>query len=334
MTDTPLDPRYARLVALLYDELSPAEARALHDELLRDAQLRAEWKELQAARSLVRTWDVEESCPSFAFLEPPAQAADPGLDAMPALQANPGLTAPGPKVPGLRAVPGGVSGAGRPGPGRLVAYSGWGLAAAAFLILGLAGKGLRLERFPDGFAFGVGRSALEDGAGGLASSHRRANDGAVRTGGGALPGGRLALSASPFGYHPGVGVQNVAAGGDSYVTGRALDAHTEQLLELIGRVVSEERIRQQRDFAEMIRTAYGDLNDRQFAGYRDLRNRIDAVNVGLKLGQSGLIRNADGTTTPAIVDTLEVTKSRPGRLGRELKRGWRLGDFPNEPERP
>lgn len=277
MHDTPLDPRHARLVALLYDELPPDEAQDLREELARDASLRAEWMELQSTREMVTAWEVEETAPAFVFIEPPSAAA----------------TGPGGRIRGLR-------------PGRIAAWSGWGLAAAAFLVFGLAGAGVRYERHADGFSLHLGGRPT---GGATLAAHDR----------GGVP-------ARPGGY-----IQTVAALGDTYVTSEALEAHTEQLLQLIGRVVSEERLRQQREIKELIVDTYGDINDRQVAGYRDLRGRIDAVNTGIKLGQSGLVRNPDGTTAPAIVDTLEAMKPF---LRQRWQRGWRLGDFPNEPERP
>lgn len=79
----------------------------------------------------------------------------------------------------------------------------------------------------------------------------------------------------------------------------------------------------------MLRTVYSDLNDRQFTGYRDLRGRIEAVNVGILLGRSGSGTKPDGTSLTVPADTLKF-KTRPRQPNG---RNWKYGDFADEPER-
>ncbi|MDM7915765.1 MAG: hypothetical protein QUU85_10965, partial [Candidatus Eisenbacteria bacterium] len=69
---SPLDPRWEKLVALLYGELPPEEEQSLRMEIESDAALRAEWEEISGARSLLQSWEVPETAkePSFVFVTP------------------------------------------------------------------------------------------------------------------------------------------------------------------------------------------------------------------------------------------------------------------------
>jgi hypothetical protein len=54
MSDPTLEPVRDRMVRALYDELPPADRRALEEEIASDPDLRREWDELREARSLLR----------------------------------------------------------------------------------------------------------------------------------------------------------------------------------------------------------------------------------------------------------------------------------------
>lgn len=309
--DSPLDPRHARLVALLYDELPPEEERALRAELARDAALRQEWDELNAARGFLSAWEIEERTPSFVFVEPPAGA--PGT-AAPDAAGRPG--APLTLVRGAR---------------RALAWSGWGVAAAALLFVALAGNGARVERLDNGFAFRFNNA-------GPRQAGSRGGDSALAGAGAAADSPSLALlNRSPrerLGLSGGTpisltGVGPADPGGETFVTPADLSAHQDQMVNMVVRMLNEERARQDREWTSMLRSVYSDLNDRQFTGYRDLRGRIEAVNVGLMLGRSGAGTKPDGTTITVPADTLKF-KTRPRQPNG---RNWKYGDFADEPER-
>lgn len=315
--DSPLDPRHSRLVALLYDELPPDEEQALRAELARDPALRAEWDELSATRGCLAAWEIEERTPSFVFMEPPARTngadADGGLAQSPAGARR-----------GLRLLP---------GMGPLLTWSGWAVAAAALLFVALAGRGTRFERLDNGFAlhFARGGSAPAPALAGLTPGERArlglsASASAEPDAPSARGGETVALTSG--------GPTNPAAPGGgpadgSYVTGAELSAQTDQMVNMFARMMNEERSRQAREWTSMLRTVYSDLNDRQFTGYRDLRGRIEAVNVGILLGRSGSGTKPDGTSLTVPADTLKF-KTRPRQPNG---RNWKYGDFADEPER-
>ena len=113
------------------------------------------------------------------------------------------------------------------------------------------------------------------------------------------------------------------------MTGAELSAQIDQMVNMFARMMNEERSRQAREWTSMLRTVYSDLNDRQFTGYRDLRGRIEAVNVGILLGRSGSGTKPDGTSLTVPADTLKF-KTRPRQPNG---RNWKYGDFADEPER-
>jgi hypothetical protein len=67
MNETPLDPKRERMIAALYDELSPEERREFESWLEDDPQLRADWEELCAARSFLRSAPAGDLAPEMPF---------------------------------------------------------------------------------------------------------------------------------------------------------------------------------------------------------------------------------------------------------------------------
>jgi hypothetical protein len=67
MNETPLDRKRERMVAALYDELSPEERREFESWLEDDPQLRADWEELQAARGFLGSAAAADAVPEMAF---------------------------------------------------------------------------------------------------------------------------------------------------------------------------------------------------------------------------------------------------------------------------
>ncbi len=70
MTSDALDPRRQKMVAALYGELSPREEREFMAILDTDDELRAEWEELQGARSFLQQVEAGDSAPAFDLLMP------------------------------------------------------------------------------------------------------------------------------------------------------------------------------------------------------------------------------------------------------------------------
>ncbi len=137
MSHDELDPRLQKLVAALYGELDDAEEREVRDLLDADPALRAEFEELDAARTFLRGWE-EEPAPDHVFLAPPEWAA-------------------------------GASGGGRRGgeePGglrgwlaRLLPPPAWGFAGATAVLAVLILAGFRVDRLENGVAFRFGPAA-------------------------------------------------------------------------------------------------------------------------------------------------------------------------------
>ncbi|MBD3236861.1 MAG: hypothetical protein GF330_09165, partial [Candidatus Eisenbacteria bacterium] len=75
MTGESLDPIRQKMVAALYGELPADAERELQAALAEDAELRAEWEELQAARGFLREAEHPEPAPSFVFTTPEPQRA-------------------------------------------------------------------------------------------------------------------------------------------------------------------------------------------------------------------------------------------------------------------
>ncbi len=67
MTDKPLDPRFDRLIASLYSELSAEEEREFQAELASDKALKAEWDELRGTQQWLSTVKAEESSFEYEF---------------------------------------------------------------------------------------------------------------------------------------------------------------------------------------------------------------------------------------------------------------------------
>ena len=66
MSNKPIDPRYDKLIAALYGELSPEEERAFLAELETDSALKAEWEALNETRAFVAAARTEENAFEYA----------------------------------------------------------------------------------------------------------------------------------------------------------------------------------------------------------------------------------------------------------------------------
>ena len=127
--DTVLDEQRDRMVAALYGELGEPELQTLHAAIAADAELQADWRELQAMRQLIQ---IAEEAPAAVA---PAPATTPSHP--------------------IRRVLASFSSS------RLAA-SGLGFAMAATLFMVLLIGGLRVDRTPNGLLVRLDGSIASD----------------------------------------------------------------------------------------------------------------------------------------------------------------------------
>jgi hypothetical protein len=136
MTDQPLDRWRDRMVAALYGELDEEEMRQLSEELERNAELAAEWRELNEARAMLARLSDAEPAGEFRF------------DPQPEVSRGSGSVVPFPRW-------------------RWAMASAAGFAAAATLFLALIVAGLRIDHTSAGLLVRFGGGADQPGAVGL-----------------------------------------------------------------------------------------------------------------------------------------------------------------------
>jgi len=226
MADHPLDGKMEKLVALLYGELPPDEAKEMRERLLREPDLRAAWEELTAARSFLEEAAVEEEAPSFVFLNDARSRR--------------------PRARGLRWIP---------------ALAPWAAAAAALVVAVVSWNEARVARHEAGRAHLAAAASAEQAAASAGSSERSATLAA------SLQMRPTAPAAQP-------------AGGD-YVKREDLDAYTVEVGETMTALLNEYGRRRDEDLANVMQVALSELAERQGSDYRDLRDRIDNVALGL-----------------------------------------------------
>jgi hypothetical protein len=261
---TPADPRHERLVALLYGELSSAEAEALRLEIDRDPGLGRDWEEIRSAREALGSLPDVEPIPGAswdamdgAFVRRPASGL--GRRPIASLRSN---ARPRARI--------------RDRIRRLLAGPAWGAAAAALVLLVLGLARFRVERVDHGFAFTVGAGSAE-----LESTR-----GIARGGPGPAPAGNR----GPLGDV--AGLTGTVAGGEigtvrsaSYVTREELRGFATDLSRNLAVVLDQRAGQRDADMAAWMQTAFQEISRRQTAGYGDLRGRIEQVGIGLARGQ-------------------------------------------------
>jgi hypothetical protein len=141
----PPDPWAERLIALLYDELSPGEAQAVRREIDANADLRRSWEEVQTAREALGALAHEELGAAPAWVSAGVRVSDRRGRGFPSRRSRPAAR-PRDRVRDL------VSG------------SAWGLAAAALLLLTLGLARFRVERVENGLTFYAGTGPLKSTA--------------------------------------------------------------------------------------------------------------------------------------------------------------------------
>jgi len=279
MKEEPVDPRMEKLVASLYNELSPEEEREFQELLMKDPGLRAEWDDLVSTRSMLGAWEVEEKVPSFVMVDPePAR---------------------------VRPAAGFLTGV-RERFGSFFAVSGWAVAAAALLLMVFTLKGYRFERIDGGWAFrapGKNTTAPVLNQDQLATSNPTpAPVEAPKT----PEGGPVRETVTPQSQQSPV---QLVSGGD-YMTRQEFDRKSNEMVRVFAELMNDYRSRQDTEVANMVRTVYGQLNERQFADYRELRGRIEAVGLGLMAEQSRS-ETFDGSNRRSDLDSLSRESTTP-----------------------
>jgi hypothetical protein len=71
-----------------------------------------------------------------------------------------------------------------------------------------------------------------------------------------------------------------------YVTDQEFEEKSTAMMRMFAELMNDYRARRDVEMAAMLRSMYGQLNDKQFADYSELRGRIEAVGLGLMAEQS------------------------------------------------
>lgn len=248
MTDNPLDPRREKLIALLYGELGTDEERQLHEEIARDAALRSDWEELLATRQVLQKWEVAEQPPTYVFVDDQESAKEK--------------------------VRSGILGGWL---GRLRGFApatSWVFATAAIAIVALALTDFQVHRSNGSTTIGFGPPPAQK----LALGEPDDVDAAVP------------LEAAPTGQR---GPAQMVSGGDSvlppgsgsYITREEFEAYNFGMTRTMIALLDEYDRQRDQETTAFLRTAFGGVAERQDDNYRDLRNRIEALTVGMSEDQ-------------------------------------------------
>jgi hypothetical protein len=252
----PPDPRQQRLVALLYGELTDADAEATRREIDADPDLRRAWEEIRDAREALGELGVEAAGPAPAWSPLAEGSSLRSIGDSFQRRRQPGPQ-PSPQ-------PGRQPGAHRRHRLRELALgSAWGVAAAAVLLLALGLARFRVERVENGLAFRVG---------------------ATRATGGALPGavaGHGAGAAEPavtaaYGFPTPEPV---------YVTRDELSDYSAEIGRRLAVLLDDHARRRDTETAAWMQIAIEEMSRRQARDYGDLRYQIQQVGIGLARGQ-------------------------------------------------
>ncbi len=251
----------AQLIALLYGELHGAEAEALRGRIAADAELRAEWEELNGARTLLTGWEVEESAPRVVFVERAPKRRRSWF--------------------------------------RVPAAATWGLAAAAVLLISFGAAGLRVERLPSGVAFSLGRTRSisdrgDQAAGGPGGSGNVNASGTVNLGSRQNPAGSVALNPATLLDNAGStalvpsadgagAIRKVSgeAGNSPYMTKAEFDGYAQALGRTMLGLLTEYAARRDQETADFLRAAVTGLNTNQERNYDALRGQIQTLSIGV-----------------------------------------------------
>lgn len=282
MQDEPIDPRFEKLVALLYGELPEAEANVLRREIESDAALRSEFEDLSATRGLLAEWELPEKVPHFVFLR---DAEEGG---------------------GVMASVGGRASRWRAQIRGLLTATPWAVATAAILVAFLAWKDFRIDRTNGAIAFRFGgpvqEAPLLTDRGSASLEKPPVADGSHLPAG-ALEPGRL-VDATP-GQEAG-----------AYLTHAEFENYSDGMARTMVALLSEYSRRRDQELTGLLQGAFGRLNDRQVNDYAELRGRLDALQQGvtmqrtvtdsrldylMRTGAQGPLAPSDGSSDSAFV---------------------------------
>jgi hypothetical protein len=263
MTHEPLDALRQKMIAALYGELCEEEERELKARLAEDAELRADWDELQTARDFLKSAETEEPVPSFVFLGPPEDAAD-------------------------RSRAGSASGPASLPHGRRLwdlvrsPVAGFALAAAALVILIVAG--LRVDQTHEGLVLGFGpagepaRREMPAPATEIPALAEGSSYGTPL-----VPGaGRPAASTQPeYGGTISEPSGLSASDLDGYLTHAEFVAYAREINGLMQSMLSDQEDRRRAELAYVAHGLFDEMSSQHRQEYDELNGQIQQVWLGL-----------------------------------------------------
>lgn len=240
MRDGPIDPRFEKLVALLYGELSPEEERELRNRIAEDEELQRAWEDLVEARTALRAWnEAEEPVPSFVFLRDKTEAKEGGRN--PGASVRQGWRE---RLRGIVLVP-------------------WVTAAAAIVLSLLAIGDFRVVRNEKGWTVGFGAPPAPTGP--TAS----------------LPGVREDLAQSRGETFQQAAAEEVAGvpGVGPFLTRDEFEAYAAGMTQTMVALLNSYGREREREIGEVVQVALTGMAARQTTDYRDLRARLETLQL-------------------------------------------------------
>jgi hypothetical protein len=244
MKEGPLDPRIDKLVALLYGELPDEEAVRVRAMINADPDLSREWDELTETREMIGEWKLEEAeGPGFVF-----------VDDVPRAQAR-------------RRASGWIERI------RSIAFmTPWAITATAVLVAAFAiGGAFHVERKGGSIAFRFGRPPVTEILAAQNASIPNMQE-AVPLGGtpvsAVVATDRGIAGTKPDGIAP-------------YLTKQEFEAYSAGMMQTLVVLLNEYGKQHDKEIGAFLQTAITQVADRQTRDYGDLRNRIEALGVGV-----------------------------------------------------
>lgn len=282
MRDDLIDPRFEKLIALLYGELPEAEAAALRKEIESDAMLRAEYEDLSATRGFLAEWEVPEKSPHFVFLTDDRDARS------------------------VAATTSSLISRWRDQLRGLLTATPWAVATAAVLVAFLAWKDFRIDRTNGAIAFRFGPPAAESTL--MADRALSPVQGAPDPGSGRIPTGTLESGRLVD--------ATVPPEGSAYLTRAEFDEYSNGMTRTMVALLNEYSRRRDQELTGLLQGAFGRLSDRQVNDYAELRGRLDALQQGvtvqktvtdsrldylMRTGAQGSLTPSDGSSDSVLV---------------------------------
>jgi hypothetical protein len=264
MNDLPIDPRFEKLVALLYGELSAEEERQVRAMIAADEPLRQAWEDLVAARTALHEWEAQEPVPSFVFLReeeraPSAAAGTPGTAGRIRASWKERL--------------------------RAATMLPWATAAAALVISLLAIGDFRVIRSEQGWSVGFGAAPPPTLPAPQTASLPPGDPGEV---------GRLEGSSSmepALGQPAGEPVLAAADGTKPYLTKDEFQAYATGLTQTVVALLNDYGRERDREVAGLMQAALTGVAARQTTDYRELKGRLEAVQFLLQTEEQARLRS-------------------------------------------